>query len=197
MPPAADTNAPTPANDDTQVLLDRAKAGRQSALDLLFGRHLTSLRQWARGRLPPWARRTTDTADLVQDVLLRLFGRIDHFDARGKGALAAYLRQSIHNRIRDEIRFVNRRTIVDIEDVRIPDMQPSPYEHAARAEDARRYRTALRRLAEGDQELIVGAVELGYNHEQLAVATGRPTADAARVGLHRALRRLADEMTRV
>jgi DNA-directed RNA polymerase specialized sigma24 family protein len=53
----------------------------------------------------------------------------------------------------------------------------------------------LSRLRESERVLIVGTVELGYTYEQLAVATGRRTPGAARVALHRALRRLADEMS--
>jgi len=40
-------------------------------------------------------------------------------------------------------------------------------------------------------------VELGYTPQQLALMTGRRRADSARIALHRALVRLAEEMTRV
>ena len=63
-----------------QVLLDRARAGDNQALDRLFERYLPRLQRWARGRLPVWARDLADTHDLVQDTLLRTFKRIDGFD---------------------------------------------------------------------------------------------------------------------
>lgn len=182
---------------ETVELLNQLRAGHRSALDVLMGRHLTGLRRWARGRLPAWARRTAETADLVQDVLLRALGRIENIEVRGKGALEAYLRRAIQNRIRDEIRTFARRPTTEVESLDLPAAGPSPYDQAVSEEDWRRYRQALANLTDGEQAIVVGALELGYNHEQLAVATGRPSRDSARVALHRALRRLADEMTRV
>jgi RNA polymerase sigma factor (sigma-70 family) len=187
-----------PDNDDTAALLDRARKGHRSALDVLFARKVGGLRRWARGRLPAWARRTAETADLIQDAVLHFIARIDQFDARRKGALEAYLRQSIQNRVRDEIRLVGRRPMADdLDDIEVIDPQPSPLDATVAEENGRRYRAALDRLREADRHLIVGALELGYSHEQLALATGRPSAESARVALHRAMRRLADEMTRV
>ncbi len=59
-----------------------------------------------------------------------------------------------------------------------------------------RYEAALARLSDTDRELIVASVELGYNYEQLAEATGRRSADAARKAARRALIKLAEEMER-
>ena len=50
-----------------------------------------------------------DTDDLVQDTLLQTFKRIGDFEPRGIGALQAYLRQVILNRLRDELRRKGRR----------------------------------------------------------------------------------------
>ena len=90
----------------SKELLARTRQGDERALSALFRRHGRALRQWARGRLPKWARGVNDTADIVQDALLQTFRRIDRFEDRGKGALQAYLRQAATNRIRDEIRRV-------------------------------------------------------------------------------------------
>lgn len=189
-------DASTSSPEDTRELLQQARAGRRSALDILFGRQMVSLRRWARGRLPSWARRTSDTADIVQETLIRVFTRVDRFEDQRRGALGAYLRQAIQNRIRDEIRTITRWQNTDIDDVDLQSLNASPLQEALSAEDRKRYQDALERLRPQDRELVVGAVELGYNHDQLAAATGRTTAEAARVALHRALKRLADEMTR-
>src|SRR5690349_14530494 len=95
--------------ESTLTLLTRARSGDAHALDDLFGRYLPPLRRWAHGRLPRWAREMTDTQDLVQDALLQTFKKIGGFDCRGEGALQAYLRQAVMNRIRDELRRVARR----------------------------------------------------------------------------------------
>jgi DNA-directed RNA polymerase specialized sigma24 family protein len=73
----------------SRELLRRARAGESRALSALFHRQRGALIRWARGRLPRWARNVADTADLVQDVLLQTFRRLEGFDNRGHGALQA------------------------------------------------------------------------------------------------------------
>ena len=41
---------------------------------------------------------------------------------------------------------------------------------------------------------MVARLELGYNYSQIALAAGRPSVDAARMAVRRALLRLAEEM---
>ena len=91
-----------PARDLTSTveLVARAQQGDRSALESLFDRHRAPLRRWARGRLPRWARNLADTDDLVQEALIQTFKRIEDFEARGSGALQAYLRQALLNRLR-------------------------------------------------------------------------------------------------
>src|SRR6476660_10458172 len=90
--------------ESTFSLIERVRAGDEQALERLFARHLEPLRRWARGRLPKWARDLADTDDLVQDTLLKTFKRIEHFEPRRVGALQAYLRNAVLNRLRDEMR---------------------------------------------------------------------------------------------
>ena len=59
--------------DSTLLLLERARAGDEGALNDLFARYGPALRRWASGRLPRWARDLADTPDLVQDTLLQTF----------------------------------------------------------------------------------------------------------------------------
>ena len=61
------------------------------------------LKRWAHGRLPA-AAVAIDTADLVQDAAINVIARLDTFEPRHVGAMQAYLRQSVINRIRDEMR---------------------------------------------------------------------------------------------
>jgi RNA polymerase sigma-70 factor (ECF subfamily) len=186
-----------PESQVSARLLSRARRGEQTAIGLLFERHLKPLHRWAHGRLPRWARTMADTADLVQDALLNTLQRLHHFEPEGQGALRAYLRRAVDNRIRDEYRRIGRRGVPELLDEGAPDAGPSPHEEAVAAETERRYRAALANLNAVDRRLVVGHVELGYNPQQLALVTGKRRADSARVALHRALVRLADEMTRV
>jgi len=57
----------------------------------------------ASGRLPKWARDRANTDELVQKTLIQTFKRIEHFEPRRVGALQAYLRQAVLNRIRNEL----------------------------------------------------------------------------------------------
>ncbi len=177
-------------------LLGRALRGDRGALDDLIARLLPSLHRWAHGRLPRWARGALDTADLVQDALLRTVRRLSGFEPRRRQALQAYLRQAIQNRIRDELRRVGRQPVPGALDPDLPEAGPSPLDQAVGAQTAERYKRALARLSAEDRELLVARLELGYSYAQVAVATGRPGAEAARKAVQRALVRLGEELQR-
>lgn len=177
-------------------LLERAKAGDATALDTLLARHLPRLRRWATGRLPRWARDIADTQDLVQETLLQTFKRIDRFEVRGEGALAAYLRQAVLNRIRDEYRRAGRKPAAAPLESQMPDAGASPLEHAIGHETLERYETALARLRDEDRQAIVGRIELSCTYEELATLLAKPSPNAARMAVERALVRLAAEMGR-
>ncbi len=193
LDPPAGTDEPA---DGTAHLLARARAGDAEALDALFARHLPNLRRWARGRLPRWARDMADTTDLVQDTLLQVFKRIDGFEARGTGALQAYLRQALMNRIRNEFRRAARQADRTSLSPDIVDDGTSPVEAAIGREAMERYEAALGRLSSIDREAVVCRIELGLSHEEIAEALGKPTAGSARVAVSRALVKLAEEMGR-
>jgi RNA polymerase sigma-70 factor (ECF subfamily) len=181
----------------TFELLERARGGDRSALDCLFSRHAPRLRRWASGRLPSWAREMTDTDDLVQDAMLQTFNRIDGFEVRGPGALFAYLRQAVLNRIKDELRRKYRRpAVVTLDSLKVDD-GPSPLELAIGREALDRYEMALASLTPEEQEAIIGRLELGFSYEELAESMGRPTSEAARKAAQRALVKLVAEMDRL
>ena len=108
--------------DSTFDLLARAKAGDREATDRLFARFLPQLRRWASGRLPRWTRDLMDTDDLVQETIIRALHRIDAFESRHEGALQAYLRQAILNRIKDEV----RRTVRSPAAIELDENQKDP-----------------------------------------------------------------------
>jgi RNA polymerase sigma-70 factor (ECF subfamily) len=178
------------------TLLERARAGDTHARDALIERYLPRLRRWAAGRLPVWARDAVDTQDLVQETLARAFTRIEGFEVRGEGALLAYLRQGVLNRIRDCYRRHVRRPGRGALDPDAADPAPSPLEQAIGREAIERYERALARLRPADREAIIARVEMGASNDEIAEALGKPTANAARMAVERALLRLAQEMQR-
>lgn len=182
--------------DTTYVLLARAKGGNRDALDSLFARHIPLLRRWASGRLPRWARDIADTSDLVQETVIQTFKRVEAFEPRGEGALQAYLRQAVLNRIRSEFRRKGRKPTIENFDERIADDQASPLEAAIRQEQLDRYDAALSRLSERERDLIVARVEVGLTYEEIAEAMAKPSWNAARMATARALLRLAEELKR-
>jgi RNA polymerase sigma-70 factor (ECF subfamily) len=175
-------------------LLERARAGDATALDALFARYVGPLRRWASGRLPRWARDAADTQDLVQDTLLQTFKRIGDFEPRREGALHAYLRQALMNRVKDLLRRHERRGTPAALESGMEGDGPSPVEEAIGRQTAERYERALARLRPQDREAIIARVELGLSYEELAAALGKPSADAARKAAQQALVRLAAEM---
>jgi RNA polymerase sigma-70 factor (ECF subfamily) len=189
------TQGAVPPTSTTRDLLAKAREGDRLALDRLFGRLVVPLRRWARGRLPGRARAGFDTADVVQEALVNTFRRIDEFEPRRKNALRAYLQKAIDNRIRDAIRSCRRRVSVNIEDVDVAGLG-TPLEEAIGEESTAVYRKALQRLDADERQLIVARIELGYSYEQLALAARRPSPDAARMAVKRALLHLAEEIAR-
>jgi RNA polymerase sigma-70 factor, ECF subfamily len=182
--------------ESTFHLIERARAGDEQALERLFARHLKPLQRWASGRLPKWARDLADTDDLVQDTLLKTFKRIEGFEPRRVGALQAYLRNAVLNRLRDELRRKGRApAATNIDDLDL-EAAESPLEDAIGREAVEAYEQALQQLKPEEREAIIARVELGYSYEELAVALNKPTADAARKTAQRALVRLAEEMKR-
>jgi RNA polymerase sigma-70 factor (ECF subfamily) len=189
---------PIPPDDlsSTADLLRRARAGDADALNDLFRRHLPPLRRWARGRLPRWTRDLRDTEDLVQETLAQTLKRIDVFEPRHEGALQAYLRQALVNRVRDEVRRLNRYpAAAGLEEGReFTDPSASPLEEAIGTEALERYEAAMQRLKPEERELIVARVEMQRSYQQIAAEHGKSSPDAARMAVTRALVRLAEEM---
>src|SRR5262245_42241406 len=180
---------------NTIELLERFKKGDEEAVSILVERSIPPLKRWARGRLPIWARSLAETQDLVQNAVLRALPHLKSFEAKHPGALQAYLRQAVNNHIRDEIRKVKVRPPSAAVPDDQPDEGPSPLEQAIGQESLERYEAALKTLRPVDREAIIARVELQQSYDEIAIALGKPTADAARMAVVRALRNLLKAMT--
>ena len=184
------------SDEPTIELVLKARNGDRTAVEALLQRCLPKLRRWAHGRLPAHAREALDTGDLVQEAALHLLQRVDEFEPHHVGAMQAYLRLSVMNRIRDEIRRVGRRpAAVELVDEPAADA-PSPLEVTLQNESYDRYRSALDRLTARDRELVVARIEAQWSFADVAERFGMNTADAARMAVNRALKRLATEIGR-
>jgi RNA polymerase sigma factor (sigma-70 family) len=180
--------------DSSVELLVKAQSGDGEALNGLLARYLPRLKRWASGRLPTGMRTMLDTSDLVQDAVINALRNLDTLEIRTEGTLQAYLRRAVNNRIIDLYRRAGRRPARQEmpEDAASP--AASPLELAIGAEAVESYERALATLSAADQEAIVLRVELGLDFEEIAEQLGKPSADAARMAVSRAIARLANEM---
>ena len=189
-----DDKATLLSDEPTIELVVRAREGDRLAVEALLQRSIPSLRRFAHGRLPAAARGSLDTGDLVQETVLHVLRRLDTFEPRHVGAMQAYLRQSVINRIRDEVRRIGRHpTPVDLPDDLASEI-PSPLEEAVRAEAYDRYRAVLVQLSPRDREMIVARIEAQWNLGEIAQRFNMRTVDGARMAVTRALRRLMDRL---
>jgi len=200
--PSRDPPEPRPARpsesekyqEGTTSLLHRAQAGEDSALEELCARYLPRLYRWATGRLPPHARSLIDTHDLVQETLVKTARRLSDIQIRHSGAFPAYLRTAILNRIRDEIRRAAvKPNFAPLEGTEEAD-SPSPLDTAIGQDLADRYEAAMTRIKESERSAIFLRVEMEMDYQEIADVLNKPTSEAARLAVHRALLHLAQEI---
>lgn len=176
----------------TAILLTRARTGDVLAREELFQRFIPVLRRWAHRRLPTGARDLNDTMDLVQITLLRALNRLEHFEHRGEGAFLGYLRNILLNVVTEETRRSSRRGLQASLDETLASPHASIVERVIGAEQIELYQRALTELTEEQRQGVILRVEFNYPYDQIAEALGKPSADAARMMVVRALADLAE-----
>jgi RNA polymerase sigma-70 factor, ECF subfamily len=182
------------SDEPTIELVVKAREGDRLAVEALLQRSIPSLRRFAHGRLPAAARGALDTGDLVQETVLHVLRRLDSFEPRHVGAMQAYLRQSVINRIRDEVRRITRHPAPAELPEDLASEVPSPLEEAVRAEAYERYRAVLVELSPRDRQMVVARIEAQWNLAEIAQRFNMRTVDGARMAVTRALRRLMDRL---
>lgn len=194
LPPEEERESDLLSDEPTIELVVRAQTGDRQAVEALLQRSIPYLKRWAHGKLPSAARNNLDTGDLVQDTVLHVLRRLDTFQPRHVGAMQAYLRQSVLNRIRDEVRRLGRHPV----SCELPDdmrsEEASPEEQAVQSEAVSRYHEALGLISARDRQLVVHRIEAQWTYDEIASQFKMPTADAARMAVSRALRRLLDSL---
>ena len=182
------------SDESTIELVLKARDGDRGAVQALLQRCLPEVRRWAHGRLPAHARDALDTGDLVQEAALRLLKRVDEFEPRHVGAMQAYLRMSVINRIRDEVRRIGRQP----GPVELPEDLSSnitsPLEAVVEAEAYERYKDALGHLSSREREMVVARIEVQWSLSEIASRFGLRTSDAARMAVTRALKKLTTRL---
>lgn len=124
---------------------------------------------------------------------MRALDRLDTFEPRGEGAFLAYLRNTLMNQIRNEIKRSTQARAREAAAVGSA-AGPSPLEEMVGRKVIDQYEAALQSLPPRMQEAVILSLELQFSHKQVAEAIGCPSANAARMVVSRALSRLAEAM---
>jgi RNA polymerase sigma-70 factor (ECF subfamily) len=185
----------TPELESTVELTNRARAGDQVAVEALSARCLRSLSRYAAGRVPPTVRDMLDTQDVVNEAVHKGMSHINDFEVRHPGALVAYMRTILRHLIIDYVRRRTQQPIKVTLDERQPYPGRSPLDDVVGAERLALYRAARARLKPRDAELIALKLEDSRSYDDIAAIVGLPSNNAARVATHRAILRLARELT--
>jgi RNA polymerase sigma-70 factor (ECF subfamily) len=135
-----------------------------------------------------------DTVDIVQETMLAALRNLQTFESRGEGALQAYLRQALVNRIRSQMRNAMGRPERGLLESGIVDDATSPFDAVIGHEKVERYERALQQLSAEARSAVVARVEMGLGYAEIAELLDKSSADAARMMVARAVIRLAELM---
>jgi RNA polymerase sigma-70 factor (ECF subfamily) len=182
------------ALDSTLALVTRAREGDRVALERIVERHQVALERFTHGRVPGSARGLVDTVDIVQVAMTRAIARLADIDLAVPGSLLSYLRTTVLNQIRDEIRRARRRPLTTALHDQFPALDQDPLEAVISAQQLERYDLALLQLPADQLEAFLMRIEMGCSYQEIADALGRPSAEAARMFVRRAIRALTETL---
>ena len=162
----------------------RQQQGVQEAIlrESILEHHIPWLKRWVKGRVPQSFE--LDEDDLVQQAMLDATRRIQDFRSGSEGALRAYLRVAVMNRIRDEVRRRSTAPRYDDDDRFLDDD----------SEIGPEYDAALAQLTDLDRELLLARLKRGLSYDEIAKRFSLPHSDAARMSVMRSIRRLIQKM---
>jgi len=134
-----------------------------------------------------------ETGDIVQMVASKAVRQLARLDVERSAALGYYLRQAVSNEIASQWRRADRTPLETSLGDSLPGHETSPLDRLIGAERLKRYEAALLRLDESERDAIVGRFEFAYDYDDLARYLGKPSPGAARVAVHRAVKRLTEQ----
>ena len=178
-------------------LVTRAKRGNRTAAETLFRRYRPRLEAFLFARVPVRARRLFDTQDVVQDVCVKIFAALDRF-RRGIGSFWCFARSVARNHLIDASRrgrALHETTIKEGSASCPQDLAPGPSKEAEGHESVEDFDRALEKLPDHVRTATLMRLELGLEWNVIAAECGYPSPDAARVGIKRALRKIATELS--
>jgi RNA polymerase sigma-70 factor (ECF subfamily) len=197
-----------PNPEQTDQMLEQAKAGAAGAVDRLLGEFREPLRRVIGLRLDPVLARRVDASDIVQDVLIEATQRLREYLKNPNMPFQLWLRHLAQDRIIDthrRHRLAQRRSVDKEQPIARPawatdessvglvaqliDTERTPASEAIRHELARKLSEAVDQLGDDDREVILMRHTEQLSNQDVAGALGLTEA-AASMRYLRALRRL-------
>ena len=179
-----------PSSESDRALVKRIRQGDQDAWQECINQFEGRLLAFARSRLSD----QSSAEDIVQETLIRAFGRLDDFQPQCDGAFMYYLRRILINVIRDQVRRLQRRPApVVLDDEPVAD-RASPVDEAIGTELWEIYQRSVEELPEAQRQAVVLYVECRMDFDEVAEAMESPSPDAARMLVARGLKKLAEKM---
>jgi RNA polymerase sigma factor (sigma-70 family) len=139
-------------------------------------------------------RKSIDTGDVVQEIFLGTIRCLENIRPRYPGSFPTYLRRAVLNRINDETRKSARKPELAALGGNETDTAPSPLDQTIGLDLREQYERAMMRLTENDRAAVFLRVELKMGYAEIAGVLNKPSTDAARMAVQRALVRLAEGM---
>jgi RNA polymerase sigma-70 factor (ECF subfamily) len=165
-------------------LVERARRGDASALDVLIPRHQEVAYRVALGIVGD----ADEAADVVQDAFVKVIRGLDGF--RGDARFRTWLLSIVVNEARGELRRRGRRRETPLDDARpFAGGNPDPAEAAVLESEAGRARWALARLPDKQRLSVQLRVDEGLSFREVGEVIGS-TEGAARVNYHHGVRKL-------
>jgi len=180
---------------ETLPLIERARAGDESAWASLIQRENRRLIAILAGCLRPLPDRTVQVEDLLQEVHLEAFRTLERFQDRGPGAFARWVAGIARNKALHALRSGRRSRREGSLDVTgaptVASFRTTPASGAVRKELSSRLTSALDTLSEDHRRVILLRHFEGLSGPDTATVLGR-SEGAVRVLFFRALTRLGE-----
>jgi RNA polymerase sigma-70 factor, ECF subfamily len=191
--------------DETDELLERARAGDERAISALVVRHLPSLRAYVRLRGGPLVRRCESDSDLVQSICVEILRNLQNVRYQGEGPFRHWLFTIALRKLVEKERYYraekrNPDRLAAPAEGDSESINPlvsacyaklgTPSEVAIQRETSRRIEEALDAMPENYRDVILMSRLMGLSHAEIAERLGKSEA-AVRTTLSRALARVA------
>ena len=169
------------------ILVTRAKAGDERALEALCVRHSPRVERLARHLL----RDPEDARDAAQEALAKLCVRLRQF--RGEAQFSTWLHRLVVNTCRDVAERQRARTHDPLPDELGADLEHDPARGVRISELRRELCDSLAGISPEQAQVIVLKDALGYTFEEIASAAAMPVG-TAKCHAHRGRNRLREQL---